>query len=121
MLAVKRLGQEVIGIDDSTGLVEINIKLSHQPEYEWEEFVKNPTEWSIKPRTITFLGNSIVITCEEEKIEKTLEWMDKYITQANIAYDKLIQEKERKRKEMEAKKEQKIKEIQKLNEKIQNF
>jgi len=126
---VKRQGSpKTIGRDEKyPGLFRIQITLNVAPSSDWIDCFRNPSTWKpdeAHPRLAeirTMRGSHIVFRSSEEHLKGNIEWMDKYISQANECYHRKMAKKEAemKRQEEKAKKEkEKLESINKILEKL---
>lgn len=103
-------------------LIVIKVKLNVDPDYTWKTCFQKPREWQDNqshPKRVRIVEGGIWVNSTEKSLKKDIEWLDKYIDQANECYRKAIKQAEeemKKQKEQEAKDKQDIERINKMLE-----
>jgi hypothetical protein len=83
------------GIDpEASGLVIIEIPLNLSPDVDWLQCFSYTTTWTPSVHLPRLSGSLIEFRAMKEKPERDLEWVYKYIDQANDCYRKRMKEKE---------------------------
>jgi hypothetical protein len=109
----KRVGPPMVKAKDVNGFLTVEISLNGYPDYIWvQDYFRNPlskTASGVHPSSVFVERSTIIFVSFESDIKANVEWMDKYIQQANDGYNRkkaeqLLEEKnllelERKRKE----------------------
>lgn len=90
---VKRQGSpKAVGKDERhPGLFVIQITLNISPGKEWIECFRNPRTFILEeahPKLTKLWENIIEFRSSEEHLKENIEWMDKYIGQANECYSR---------------------------------
>jgi hypothetical protein len=88
------------------GLFVIQITLNIAPDKEWVECFRNPRTFILEeahPKLTRIWENIIEFRSSEEHLKENIEWMDKYIGQANECYSPTAAGKEAELKKQEAK------------------
>jgi hypothetical protein len=93
-VAFKRIGApKAIGkVDD---FLTVQVSLDGNPDWDWIECFKHPSTWTHNeayPSRATVIGDTITFTSSESGIKANVEWMDKYIQQANDSYNRIMAE-----------------------------
>lgn len=81
----------------ASGLVIVEIPLDVRPDSDWADCFFNPTTSSVSVHPPRIFGDMIELRATKDRPEKDLEWVYKYIEQANECYRKKMEEKERER------------------------
>ncbi len=105
---VKRQGSpKAVGKDERhPGLFVIQITLNISPGKEWIECFRNPRTFILEeahPKLTKIWENIIEFRSSEEHLKENIEWMDKYIGQANECYSRRGAGKEAELEKQEAK------------------
>jgi hypothetical protein len=109
----KRVGPPRVKAKDANGFLTVEISLNGYPDYIWvQDFFKSPpssTSAGVHPSSAYVDKSTIIFVSFESDIKANVEWMDKYVQQANDGYNRkkaeqLLEEKsllelQRKRKE----------------------
>lgn len=85
---------------------------------------KKPSEiksMEVHPRAVQINGNEIAWNTSENKIKENVEWLDKYIKQANEKYDKLLAKREEEKRKLEERQTKEKEEPDRLNEKFKDL
>jgi hypothetical protein len=112
---IKNLGAESFGQPD---LFFVRVELNQTPESDWiisfrEQFPFKENEAC--PKRLQLDGNRIGWKTIKAKVEENVKDIDNYIEQANEKYNKLLLDRENKRKEEEELEKKKKDELDKLN------
>jgi hypothetical protein len=86
----KRVGPPTALSKDDSGSVWVRISLNAPPNWTWIECFKNPSNFipnEAHPKRARVDGNFIDFQSSENGIKQNVEWMDKYIQQANDVYN----------------------------------
>jgi hypothetical protein len=86
---------------ESPGLVIVEIPLNLTPDSDWVQCFSNTTTWTPNVHLPRAFGALIEFRALKEKPEQDLEWVYKYIEQANECYRKRMREKEEEGKRQE--------------------
>jgi len=110
---------KAVGRDkEHTGLFQVLLILNVSPDSDWRECFQNPREFQpneAHPRLAAIMGDKLMFRSSEEHIERNIEWMDKYINQANECYRKKMAEKEEEIKKQEARSQAEKAELERIN------
>ena len=79
---------------EASGLVIVEIPLNISPDLDWLQCFSYTTTWTPSVHLPRLSGALIEFRAMKEKPEQDLEWVYKYIDQANECYRKRIKEKE---------------------------
>ena len=121
---IKRVGSaEAISKDNDS--LWIRIRLSATPDQDWIHCFRDPSSYQTNeahPSNARFnTDNTIDFQSTVNGLENNIKWMDKYLEQANTAYNakkaKVLADKKRKE-DLEAKK---IEDLKKINEFIKDL
>jgi len=117
---VKRQGPpKAIGIDEKhPGLLRIQIPLNIAPDSDWIDCFKNPGTYKpdeAHPRMADIWGKILEYRFSEENLQKKVEWVDKYINQANGCYRRKMAEKEAEMKRQEEKANKEREKLESVN------
>ena len=96
----------------------MEITLNEAPPQKWIKCFHNPNQFTISFHPMNIGGNKIITVCEEANIDSVLDWADKYIKQANEAYDALLEFEAREVEKEKNKKQEEKKEIQNINKRL---
>ena len=118
---IKRVGPPQILGKIAEDYFELKFELNQDPNYDWKGFFKVPSKWKddeAHPRNVSFDGHYLLWNTSRSKIKDNIEWLEKYINQANEKYNAVLikRETERKRKK-ETEKKTKA-EIDRLNKEL---
>ena len=120
MVRIERSGKiEAIGRDpEYPGLFVIKIPLNEAPNTSWIECFKNPTTWtpSVHPPSVS--GNYILLRSPENQIERDIEWILKWIEEANERYEKQLEKSRAERKRAEEKQALEAEKTREINERL---
>jgi hypothetical protein len=89
-VAFKRVGAPKAIVKDADFLT-VQISLDGSPDYNWVDCFIHPSTYTpneAHPSRATVVGDTITFTSSESRIKANLEWMDKYIQQANDCYNR---------------------------------
>jgi len=117
---VKRQGSpKAVGKDERhPGLFVIQITLNISPDKDWIECFRNPRTFileEVHPKLTKIWGNIVEFRSSEEHLKENIEWMDKYIGQANECYGRRAAGKEAEIKKQEAKATNEREELEAIN------
>ena len=122
---VRRQGSpKAVSKDEVSGYFNIQITLNIDPDAEWQECFKHPAQYKLNeahPSRAIIAGNTIYFPSSEDHFKDNIEWMDKYISQANECYRRKMVEKEEKIRREEEKQRKQKEEIERINEKLRNL
>ena len=117
---VKRhLSPKALGKDKKhPGLFVIQITLNISPDKDWIECFGHPRTFRVDeahPKLAKISGNILEFRSSEEHLKENIEWMDKYIDQANECYRQKLAAKTAETSEQGAKAEDDTEELEKIN------
>jgi len=104
--------------------LNVKITLDGDPSLDWVECFKNPATYipdEAHPAKASVAGNTITFSSFRANVRTNVQWMDKYIQQANECYrlmDKMFVDEEKSRREKERVEEE---EIEKINESLKDL
>ena len=121
----KRVGPPRVKAKDVNGFLTVEISLNGYPDYIWvQDYFRHPlfnAASGVHPSSVFVESSTIIFVSFESDFKANVEWMDKYIQQANDGYNRkraeeLLEEKnllelERKRKE----------ELERINETLKDL
>jgi hypothetical protein len=122
-VAFKRVGPpKVIAKADDTWTVQVS--LNAKPDWDWKECFKHPSTFTTGeayPGNVLVTENTITFTSSASRIKENIEWMDKYIQQANDIYNRILAERlaeEKRQQEMARKRKE---ELDRINETLKDI
>jgi len=127
---VKRQGPpEAIGRDEKHhGLFRIKITLNISPDSDWIKCFRSPSTYTYGEAHPKFAeirrmrGSSYIeFRSSKEHLKGNVEWMDKYINQANECYHRKMTKKEEEMKRQEAKAAKEKEELEKINKMLEEL
>jgi hypothetical protein len=120
----KRVGAPKAIAKDADGFLTVQISLDGNPDWDWIECFKHPSTYTPNeayPSRAIVAGNTITFTSSESSIKANIEWMDKYIQQANDCYSRRVTERlaeEKRQQEIERKRKE---ELSRVNETLKDL
>jgi len=120
----KRVGPPVASQGTHYAFLNIKITLNAKPSADWIECFKNPATFipdEAHPAKATVKGNYITFTSFRGNIRTNVLWMDKYVQQANECYNKMSDMYNAEVKSQREKTKQEQKEIDEINESLQDL
>jgi hypothetical protein len=88
----KRVGPPRVKAKDANGFLTVEISLNGYPDYIWvQDFFRYPlsnTASGVHPCSVFVERSTIFFVSFEPDIKANVEWMDKYIQQANDGYNR---------------------------------
>jgi len=120
---IERSGKiKVIGIDrEHPGLVIVEIPLNVQPPSEWIECFRHPSTWNPSIHRPSVNGRSIIWRAVKESVDKDIQWIFRYIEQANACYERILKEKEKERERVEREESAQKSELEEIEKKLENL
>jgi hypothetical protein len=122
-VAFKRIGapKAIAKVDD---VLTVQVSLDGNPDWDWIECFKHPSTYTpneAHPSRATVVGGTITFTSSQSGIKVNVEWMDKYIQQANDCYNRIMAERlaeEKRQQEIERKRKE---ELNRINETLKDI
>ena len=88
----KRVGPPRVKAKDVNGLLTVEITLNGYPDYIWvQDYFRHPLSNAasgVHPSSVFVENSTIIFVSFESDIKANVEWMDKYIQQANDGYNR---------------------------------
>jgi hypothetical protein len=103
---------------------KLRVRLNRYPESDWIGFFRESSEMKsteVHPRIVEIDGDEITWTASEDKIPENIEWVDKYISQVNEKYNRLLGKNEEEQQKQEESEKQKQAKLDRLNEKYKDL
>jgi hypothetical protein len=121
----KRVGSpKAISKDESTGYLIVSVSLDGTPDWNWIECFKHPSTFTTSeayPGRAFVTGNTITFSSSERTIKENVEWMDKYIQQANECYSRKMAEQVAEEKRQEERERKRKEELERINEGLKDL
>ena len=123
---VKRQGSpKAIGKDEKyPALFRIQITLNIPPDSYWVDCFRSPSKFTggeAHPKRAEIYGNILVYSFSGENLKDKIEWVDRYINQANECYHRKIAKKEAEKKRQQAKKAKEKEELESINKMLEKL
>ena len=123
IVAFKRIGAPK-AMAKTGDTVKVQVSLNGEPDWDWTECFKHPSTFGTgeaHPASALVTGNTIMFISSASSIKENIEWMDKYIQQANDRYNRIMAERlaeEKKQQELVRKRKE---ELDRINETLKDI
>lgn len=120
---IKREGKiQVRGFDPKhSGLAIVWIPLNKAPDADWINCFEHPRTFATHIHPPKVQGPFIVWRADKDKADKDIEWIFKYIEQANTCYQEVLKEREERKARMQEQEKLEEKELEKIKKKFENL
>ena len=120
----KRVGPAKASRGTHYAYLTVEVTLDGEPSLDWVECFKNPATFipdEAHPSKAQVKGNTIVFTSFRTHVRTNVQWMDKYIKQANECYQAMSDMyKDQEKSQLEREQAEKT-EIEKINESLKDL
>ncbi|MCW4019178.1 MAG: hypothetical protein NWF00_10970 [Candidatus Bathyarchaeota archaeon] len=120
----KRISAKASDLDQN-GAFKLEIELDGTPTSSWFECFKQPSDLKypdIYPKNAELAGNTILYYgITQDKLKEKIEWIDKYIQQANKRYSQEVVKRQEMQKKAEEKEKKREATLQRINETLKGI